>query len=481
MDFYFTIFSFAIFLVIFLWVGVLATKTSSNTESDYLLGNRSFGKNFIGLSFGATANGSWMMIGAVGMAYMIGISALLMVIATFLGELIFWTFFAKKINQISVAQNSQTVPELLGIPFKKAQGQRIVTFIVALITFVFLGAIMAGQFFAASKMLDVFFGLKPSIGIIVAAAIILMYCATGGIRASIWTDVVQAFVVIFVSFGMLIAVVIAGGGVSEIISALNRIDPELTNLTAGFTGWSLSAFLVGFFFFGFGFGMSQPQLLVRLMAGRNPEEVKQAKWIYFAYAYSTWIALVLFGLICRALIPDIDDAEQTLPFYAMQNFHPVLVGIVLAGVFSLIASTVDSLLLVCSSALARDISPTLHHKMSNQYGVKYNQAMTLLVAILAVIAALSISGTVSAVLLFAVGAIASSLGPAVLITLIKRRTHYIALSVTMFVGMITAIIWNVLGYSMIIFEIFPGFVVALLVHELLMVSIFSRRRLSQQV
>jgi len=151
----------------------------------------------------------------------------------------------------------------------------------------------------------------------------------------------------------------------------------------------------------------------------------------------------------------------------------------LAGVFSLIASTVDSLLLVCSSALARDISPTLHRKMSNQYGVRYHQAMTLLVAILAVIAALSISGTVYSVLLFAIGAITSSLGPAMLITLIKRRTHYIALSITMFAGMMTAIIWNVLGYSMIIFEVFPGFVVALLVHELLMVSIFSGRRLSQ--
>jgi sodium/proline symporter len=480
MDFYITIFSFAIFIVVFLWIGALATKASSNTESDYLLGNRSFGKYFIGLSFGTTANGSWMMIGAVGMAYTMGISALLMVIATFLGELTFWTFFSKKVNQVSVAQNSQTVPEFLGAPFKKAQAQRIITFIVALITIVFIGAILAGQFFAASKMLDVFFGLEPLIGVIIAAVVILMYCVTGGIRASIWTDVVQAFVVIFVAVGMLIAVVIAGGGVSEIISALNKIDPSLTNLTAGFTPWFLIAFLIGFYFFGFGFAMSQPQLLVRLMAGRSPEEVKQARWIYFASAYSVWIAMVLFGLICRVLIPDIDDPEQALPFYAMQNFHPVLVGIVLAGVFSLIASTVDSLLLVCSSALARDISPTLHRKMSNQYGVRYHQAMTLLVTILAVIAALSISGTVSSVLLFAVGAMTSSLGPAMLITLVKRRTHYIALSATMFAGMMTAIIWNVLGYSMIIFEVFPGFVVALLVHELLMVSIFSGRRLSRQ-
>jgi Na+/proline symporter len=59
MDFYITLFSFTLFIVVFLWIGALATKASSNTESDYLLGNRSFGKYFIGQSFGTTANGKY--------------------------------------------------------------------------------------------------------------------------------------------------------------------------------------------------------------------------------------------------------------------------------------------------------------------------------------------------------------------------------------------------------------------------------------
>ncbi|NET83189.1 MAG: hypothetical protein F6J94_15025 [Moorea sp. SIO1F2] len=109
-----TIFSFGLFLVIFLWIGALAAKSSDNTESDYLLGSRSFGKVFVGLSAGATGNSGWIMIGTVGMAYSMGVSALLMVIAWFLGEVTFWTFFPDKINQISRKQNSQTIPEFLG-------------------------------------------------------------------------------------------------------------------------------------------------------------------------------------------------------------------------------------------------------------------------------------------------------------------------------------------------------------------------------
>ena len=468
-----TIITFTVFVVIFLWIGALAAKFSKNTEADYLLGDRSFGKLFIGLSAGATGNSGWIMVGAVGTAYTIGISSLLIVLPTFLGELVFWTFFSDKVNRLSVEQDSQTIPEFLGATVKKPKGKRIITLIVALITIIFIGAYTSAQFAAAAKTLDVFFGVDPNIGALIAAASIMVYCVTGGLRASVWTDVVQAFVVMFVCLGMLVVAIVAGGGVSEILSKLNEIDPNLTNLTAGYNAWTLLALMVGFFFLGLGFDISQPQVLVRLLAGRSPEETKQARWIYLAYVYSTWTAMVLFGIASRALLANLDDPEQALPFYAMQNFPPVLVGIVLAGVFSVIASTADSQLLVCSSALARDISPSFHRKMFRRYGIKYEQAATFIVGIIAVIVTLMISSTVFSLILFASGAVAASIGPAMFIALLKRRTHHLALSATMLVGLTIAITWNYLGYGSILYEICPGFLGGLLVHEVLMRTAFK--------
>lgn len=471
-----TILTFGVFLFIFLWIGALAARFSTHTDADYLLGNRSFGKYFIGLSAGATANSGWIMIGAVGVAYSQGISALLLTIAYLLGDLTFWMLFPGRINKISIERNSQTVPELIGSSLGQRQGKRIIILIAALLTVIFIGAYTVAQFAAAGKTLEVFFGLKPEWGALIAVVAILIYCVTGGIRASIWTDVVQAFVVIFVSIGMLTVAIIAGGGISNIIAALNQIDPQLTQITAGFTNWTLLAFMVGFFFFGFGFDMSQPQMLVRLLAGKNPKEARQARWVYLSYVYFTWTAMVLFGVICRVLIPEIDDPEKVLPFYAMHNFDPWLVGIILAGIFSVIASTADSQILVCSSALAKDISPTWYQKMSQTYGMRYQQFMTLLVGILALIATIFLSSSVFALVLFAVGALTSSLGPAMLVTLLNRRTHYLALTITMFVGLSIAIVWRILGYNDLIFEGLPGFMIAWLVHELLMVSVFSARK-----
>lgn len=185
--------------------------------------------------------------------------------------------------------------------------------------------------------------------------------------------------------------------------------------------------------------------------------------------------MLLFGVTCRVLLPGIDDPEQALPLYAMETFSPVLVGIVLAGVFSVIASTADSQLLVCSSALARNIYPAFYRKMSQKYGVRYEQAATLLVGILAVIATIGISSTVFSLILFASGAVVASIGPAMLVILVKGRTNHSALIAAMLTGLATAIVWRTLGYSDVMFETFPGFIVGLSAHEVLMKTVFSTR------
>lgn len=211
------------------------------------------------------------------------------------------------------------------------------------------------------------------------------------------------------------------------------------------------------------------------MAARSPQDAKQAGWVYMLFGYSIEFAMTLFGAICRILIPNISDPEQALPIYAIQNFPPILVGIVLAGFFSIMASTADSQILVCSSALGRDISPTWHHKMAGKHGVKFQQFMTLVVGILVVILTLSNTSTVFNLALFASGGIAGSIGPAMFITLIGRRTHHLALSSTMVVGLFTGLGWRLLGFNTVLNETVPAFMVALITHEILMICRFRRK------
>ncbi len=273
-----TVISFGFFLIIFLWVGAIAAKFTQDTDSDYLLANRSFGKYLIGLSAGATTNSGSIMTGMVGFGYSTGISTLLITLGYFLGDLTFWTFFPDKINNISLEQDSLTVPELLGAAVKKPQGKKFVTSIVALISVIFVGTYTTAQFYASAKILNAFFGIDLKLGAILAAVLILVYCVKGGLRASVWTDAVQAIVGMFVAFGVLATAIIAAGSIPEIAAKLNSIDPQLTNIFSGFTWWAIIAYVVGFAVAAMGFGLSQPQFLVRLMAGRNPQEADADIW-----------------------------------------------------------------------------------------------------------------------------------------------------------------------------------------------------------
>jgi len=458
--------SFSVFVVVFLGVGALAAKRSAPTDVDYLLGSRSFGAWFVGLSAGATGNSGFIMLGAVGMGYTMGISGVIMALSWFLGDLAFWSFFPEKFNRIARDRDCSTVPELLssGIP---GRGSMVIRQLAGLLIVVLIGAYTAAQFSAAAKTLNVFFDLDMNIGIIVSALAILAYCTTGGLRASLWTDVVQAIIMIGITTGMLTVVYFAAGGFSAIHAGLYAIDPSLTKFTGTFTAWTLVAFVVGYAAAGFGFGISQPQILVRLLAGRSPEEARKAKWIYVLFIQYTWHCMALFGMTVRLLIPGIDDPEQALPIYALQNFDPWLVGLVLAGIFSAIASTADSQVLVSSSSLAIDVAPRFYAKMSARFGVRYQQLTTIVVGMLAALAAIFFSSSVFALIIFALSMLASSLGPAMFNVILKRPTNALATGSCMAVGLAVAVGWRIMAYNEILNESLPGFLAGLLVHDII--------------
>ncbi len=457
--------SFSVFVVIFLGIGAFAAKRNAPTDVDYLLGSRSFGTWFVGLSAAATGNSGFIMLGAAGMGYTMGLSAVIMPIAWFLGDLAFWSFFPEKFNRIARDRDCSTIPELLSSGLEGKGGLRIRQ-LAGVLIIVLIGAYTAAQFSAAAKTLNVFFDLDMNTGIIVSTLAILAYCTTGGLRASLWTDVVQAIIMLAITTGTLAAVYFAAGGFAAIHAGLNAIDPSLTTFTGTYTAWALVAFVLGYAFVGFGFGISQPQTLVRLIAGRSPEVVRKARWVYLAFIQYTWLCMVLFGVAARLLVPGIDDPEQALPIYAFENFNPWLVGVVLAGIFSAIASTADSQVLVSSSSLAIDVAPGFYKKMSARFGVRYQQVVTVFVGLMAALVAILFSSSVFALIIFALSMLISSIGPAMFNVILKRPSNALAIGACMIIGLTVAVGWRLLGYHDFLNESLPGFLAGLVVHDI---------------
>ena len=458
------IISFLLTILIFPVVGVIASKRLTGTKQDYLLGGRSSGKILVGLSAGATANSGFLMIASVGLGYTMGISAIVFPLSWFTGELIFWTFFPERVNKIARDANCNTVPELINSRTNN-KNTHVIRLFAAFVTIIFIGIYAAAQLLAAGKTVGAVFEMDLAWGILFSAVVITSYCAKGGLRASMWNNVIQALIMMAASYGMLIAAIVIGSGPEKIIQDLSLIDPNLVSFPGGFpTTLILVASAIGFAGAAFGFDLSAPQFMVRLFSGRTPEEVKKAKWIYLGFIQTTWLSMVIFGVILRALIPDIEDPEQGLPTFAMQYLNPLLVGFVMAGIFSAIVSTLDAQLLVVSSAFTVDVSPKLYDKLLTKIGSKIHIIITIIVALALVLIAINVESTVFTLVVFSGSALTGAFAPIVLVIVMKWDTNLRAVKACMSVGLITALVWRISGMSDVMIEALPGMIAGLMAH-----------------
>lgn len=449
--------SFIFFLLLFVGVGIYSASQKQNTTTDYLLASRNVNPWLTGLSAFATAHSGGMFISTIGWTYQVGISSVWLLVGWFLGDYLAWFFVHKPLRISSEATSSETIGEFLG----QNNPNRSIPIISAIVTITFLGAYAAAQLLAGSKALYVIFGWNYSWGIVLGAFIVVTYCFSGGIRASIWTDAVQSVLMVFAMMMLLFVALKTCGGLGGLWQQLAAIDPGLvdpipSNLKFGFVLFLLSWLAAGVGVVG------QPHIMVRAMVLDNAENMGITRNIY-AVSYVVFsTAAVLVGLSARVLLPGLiegGDPELALPQMATELLPALLVGVILAGIFSAVISTADSQILSCSAALTQDLFP----KMSDSY--KLVKVGTLIVTAIIVAIALASNKNMFALGIFAWSALACGLAP-LLILKVRQFPVSSTVGVTMMaVGIATAAIWNgVLGLSSSVYEVLPGAIASFAVY-----------------
>ena len=209
--------TFIAFLLLFIAVGIYSSIQKQNTTTDYLLASRNVNPWLTGLSAMATNYSGFLFIGGIGFTYKVGLASIWVPLAWTIGNFIAWCFIFKKLRSVSQQIDSDTVSSFLGQENLGPKNQgRLITIISALITIAFLGTYASAQLVAASKGLNAIFGWNYQLGIIIGAVIVVAYCFSGGIRASIWTDSVQGVLMILSLWVLCIVSLIACGGFEEL-------------------------------------------------------------------------------------------------------------------------------------------------------------------------------------------------------------------------------------------------------------------------
>ena len=453
---------FAGILVVFLAIGLASAAKSQGTKSDYYLASHNVSPWLVALSAVATNNSGYMFIGVIGFTYASGLSAIWLMVGWILGDFMASLFIHRQLR-ISTEKTSEAT---FGGVLSRWGGQNYVVLrrLASLITIAFLGAYAAAQLSAGGKALQATFGWDIHTGAIAVAGVVAVYCLAGGIRASIWTDAAQSFVMIF-AMAMLVWVGVAGmGGVGavwrqfhEIPQYFNWFPPQLA--APGIAGPLL--FVVGWLFAGFSV-VGQPHIMVRFMALDNPDHLVRARVYYYSYYVVFYALATCVGLLSRLYLPELGslDPELALPTMAQQLLPDFLVGVVIAGIFAATMSTADSLILSCSAAVTHDLLPK---RLEKSWEIK---SATLLVTLLALVIALSGSQSVFSLVIFAWSTLASAFAPLLLVYALGRRTSQPLAIAMMIIGPLAALAWRMTGLQDQIYEGMPGILAGLLVYAI---------------
>jgi SSS family transporter len=453
------VWSFLVFLAIFVAIGVSSVLRSRGTKQDYYLASNDVPASLVGLSAVATNNSGYMFIGVIGYTYMTGLAAVWLMVAWLLGDYLASTFIHARLRQATVQNDESSYAGVLGNWY--GQKDLALQRLVALLSLVFLMAYAGAQLVAGSKALHVLLDWPHYAGAIIGAVMVTLYCFAGGIRASIWTDAAQSVVMMIAMATLLVVATLSVGGIGGAVSQMQQVPGFLALfpddlILPGLAGGMM--FVLGWMFAGFSV-IGQPHIMVRFMALNKQGRMRQARLWYYVWFTTFYCMATAVGMLSRIYLgdPSAFDAELALPTMAMELLPPVFVGMVLAGIFAATMSTADSLVLNCSAAVTHDLIP---QNIENTRILKFTTVVMVLIALLW---ALSSSESVFSLVIFAWSGLGSAFAPLLILLALGFRPCQRASIVAMMTGLGVALVWRFLGWHAAVYEGLPGIISGLLV------------------
>ncbi|MBU1874697.1 sodium/proline symporter, partial [bacterium] len=398
-----------LYLIVVLAIG-LKSAGKNRTQSDFLIADRKLGAWAIALSERASGESAWLLIGLPGAALAVGFLEIWTAFGSVLGIIFTWLFIAVPLRELAGKYDSMTLPDLIASYFNdETKTLRITSSLIITFFFTFY---VAAQFNAAGKVLNVTFGIPQLYGMSIGAGIILLYTILGGFRAVVWTDMVQALIM------LLTLIILPIVGLFEMLhSNVNFLTgSEYLSFAGGKTG--IVAFLAILSGLSWGLGYTgQPHLLARFIAIRDTAEIKRGRIIAFSWAIPAFLGAFFIGIIGMALYgaDKFTDPEFLMPFMATSLLPGWIAGILISGAMAAMMSTADSQLLVTASAISEDLIHKIGKKdLSPEKLLTVSRIATIAVGIFAFIMACTSTDLVFSLVSYAWSGLGASFGPVLL-------------------------------------------------------------------
>ena len=445
-------------------LGALAIWSRSETRSPggFFLADKKLPFWVVAFSTNATGESGWLLLGLTGMGYAVGAQAYWVVVGEVIGIALSWILISRRLKRLSDETDSITLPDVISARFN--DNKNILRSIAVVIILTMVCAYVTAQMVASGKALSSFIGMNYSSAVIIGAAIIIAYTFVGGYKAVAYTDVVQGILMLM---GLIVVPTVAigtAGGWQSVTSNLAAQDPGLLSMwnitNGGVPGWIA---LISFMAIGLPF-LGAPQLMIRFMSAKSEDELKKARVMSIIVILLFDVGAVTAGMAGRALFPGIDDVETIFPILSSELFPPLITGVMMVIVMSAIMSTVDSLLLLASSAVVLDTMQKIVGSTKNdEILARYGKAVTILIGLVGVMFALEETKLIFWFILFAWSGLGAAFGPVIICMFYYKKTNLPGVAAGMLSGFLTSVIWVIVfktnAYDL--YEMIPGFIIGI--------------------
>ncbi len=453
---------FVVYLLLLTGLAIWSSKGSTDIEG-YFIAGKKLPYWVVAFSTNATGESGWLLLGLTGMAYAVGIHALWVVAGEIIGISLSWFLIARQLKVATDKHESITLPDYLESRFQ--DDKHILRLISVCIIVVMVLIYIAAQMIAAGKAFGDFMQISYVHGVILGAIVTSLYTIIGGYKAVAYTDVVQGILMLLALILLPVIAIMEAGGWSSVMQGLDSIDPVLLE-TFGEKGWSTAGVIAALSFLAIGLPfLGVPQVLVRFMSIDDQGQVVKAGVISIACLFVFTFGAVLIGLAGRVLFPDLSDPELIMPTLSRELFSPVITGLLVVVLLAAIMSTVDSLLILLSSAVTRDlVQKIINPDIPDHTLAMIGRISTFFIGACGVLIALTENRAIFWLVLFSWSGLGATFGPIVLCSLLWRRVNRAGAIAGMLGGFIITIAWVALFkehvYNM--YEAIPGFTGGLL-------------------
>lgn len=363
---------FGIYIVGILAVGVYASRKAKQTKRDYFLAGDQLSWWLIGGSIIASNISSHSLVGVMGVAYNRGFVAVLIDWGAILigFNALLWIFLP-----FYIRNGFFTVPEFLQKRF--GDGARGTYTVLILMTYIFveIGAVLYLGAYSLHSLLNI----PVMTSVVVLAFATGIYTITGGLRAVIWTEMLQVTILLLGCTILTVVTISAAGGISAVMETSKDWD---LLLPADDPDFPWTQYLGGTLCISIFYCATNQFIVQRVLAGKNEWHARMGVIFGNYLKFLIPFIITIPAIVAPKLFPDLEKPDMVFPALVGNLLPSGLIGLVMAGLIASVMSHLSGAINSSTTILTMDVYlPYFRKKASEKEAVRFGRIAGVIIII----------------------------------------------------------------------------------------------------